>query len=198
MIPSMRLTNSGENRLRTEVMAMLRSFAVRSNRFDRPGGLETELRTDLAQHLARTQVAGENTRLFSNSRRYCREPQEPLVQHSQKEPRHGRAAFSISSNNTRDRTAPLVVTEVSFCCVSTGCVSRCPRYPGGAPISLATSCFQLELAAVHLEHLFSLPCKTSARASRSVLRCPWTSNRKSDGAPFRRETGPETSARTAR
>ncbi len=49
------------------------------------------------------------------------------------------AAFSTSSNSTRDRSQPDDVTADSRSCVSIGLVSRCPRYPGGAPMSLATS-----------------------------------------------------------
>ena len=37
------------------------------------------------------------------------------------------AAFSISSNSTSDRLHFSLVTAFSFCWVSMGCVSRCPR-----------------------------------------------------------------------
>ena len=53
------------------------------------------------------------------------------------------AAFSISSNSTSDKWDPSLVTAPSFCCVSIGGVSRCPRYPGGDFV------LHLELAAVH-------------------------------------------------
>ena len=49
------------------------------------------------------------------------------------------AAFSISSNRTRARSHAGLITPSRRSCVSSGFDSRWPMYPGGAPISLATS-----------------------------------------------------------
>ena len=48
-------------------------------------------------------------------------------------------AFSISSNNTNETFTSLYAGS-RFSWVNIGEVSRCPRYPGGEPISLAISC----------------------------------------------------------
>ena len=37
------------------------------------------------------------------------------------------AAFSISSNSTMERSHDSLLAPFNFCCVSSGCVSRCPR-----------------------------------------------------------------------
>ncbi len=50
------------------------------------------------------------------------------------------AAFSISSKSTNERLDDSLAAALSFCCVNIGWVSRCPKYPGGAPTSFATSC----------------------------------------------------------
>ena len=49
-------------------------------------------------------------------------------------------AFSISSNSRIESFSFSVNHWFNASCVSSGCVSRCPRYPGGDPISFAISC----------------------------------------------------------
>ncbi len=49
-------------------------------------------------------------------------------------------AFSISSNNRIESFNFSVCHWFSASWVSSGWVSRCPRYPGGEPINLAISC----------------------------------------------------------
>src|SRR6266568_3361177 len=49
-------------------------------------------------------------------------------------------AFSISSNKRNDSFSLSVCEAANASCVISGCVSRCPRYQGGEPISLAISC----------------------------------------------------------
>src|SRR2546426_4747401 len=66
-------------------------------------------------------------------------------------------------------------------CVISGCVSRCPRYPGGEPISLAISCEMAKLigspprSEEHTSELQS-PCNLVCRLlleKKKKLAEPW-------------------------
>ena len=89
---SMRLTNSGEKRLRTATSAMFCSLPVRSGRsgaFDR---LEAEIGVDFAQHFARAEVAGEKHQaLFEIDRGVVAQPENALIEHAQQQAGHARA-----------------------------------------------------------------------------------------------------------
>ena len=98
------------------------------------------------------------------------------------------AAFSISSNSTIDRSHDSLAAALSFCCVSKGCVSRCPKYPGGAPNSFATSCSIWYSPQSTLSSFLGLPCSTSASAS-TVLVFPVPVGPSSRKTPAGRPSG---------
>ena len=125
---SMRLTNSGEKRLRTATRAMFWSLPVRSVR----SGVLTDWKPKsglISRIISRApRLLVRNTRLFSKltvelspsrSRPLSSTPSNSRVMEG--------AAFSISSNSTSERLHFSLVTAFSFCCVSMGCVSRWPR-----------------------------------------------------------------------
>ena len=79
------------------------------------------------------------------------------------------AAFSISSKSRMERSQLSLAAPLSFCCVSNGWVSRCPRYPGGAPNNFATSCSIWYSPQSTFSSFFGLPCSTSASASTVLV-----------------------------
>src|SRR5215813_4701350 len=54
-------------------------------------------------------------------------------------------------------------------CVNNGCVSRCPRYPGGEPINFAISCECWNSAQSIFITEFESPKRTSAAASTTLF-----------------------------
>ena len=74
-------------------------------------------------------------------------------------------AFSISSNSRIDSFSFSLNHWFSASCVSSGWVSRCPRYPGGEPISFAISCECWNSAQSILIHARASPNSASAIAS---------------------------------
>src|SRR6266478_5343487 len=82
-------------------------------------------------------------------------------------------AFSISSNSKNDSFSFSVWLLASSSCVISGCVSRCPRYPGGEPISFAISWECWNSAQSTLIMARGVPNRTSAAASTTrVFRAP--------------------------
>src|ERR1700735_2341469 len=74
-------------------------------------------------------------------------------------------AFSISSNSKNDSFSLSVWLFASSSVVISGCVSRCPKYPGGEPISFAISWECWNSAQSTLITARGSPNKTSAVAS---------------------------------
>src|SRR5580700_2175426 len=74
-------------------------------------------------------------------------------------------AFSISSNSRIESFNFSVNHWFRASCVINGCVSRCPKYPGGDPISLAISCECWNSAQSTLITARGSPNRISAAAS---------------------------------
>ena len=74
-------------------------------------------------------------------------------------------AFSISSKSRIESFSFSVCHWLSASCVSRGCVSRWPRYPGGEPMSLAISCECWNSAQSILMQARASPKRDSATAS---------------------------------
>ncbi len=100
---SMRLTNSGENCLRTATSAMFCSLLVRSGRSIARARSEAEVGIDFPHHLARAQIAGQKHQaLFEIDRGIVAQPQNALVQHAQQQARHGgRGLFDFVEQHQR-------------------------------------------------------------------------------------------------
>src|ERR1700751_5738317 len=82
-------------------------------------------------------------------------------------------AFSISSNRRKLSFSPSRWLSANASWVMSGCVSRCPRYPGGEPINLAISCECWNSAQSTLITARGSPNSTSAVASTTrVLPAP--------------------------
>src|SRR5271155_687678 len=74
-------------------------------------------------------------------------------------------AFSISSKSKKLSFSFSVWLLDNSSCVINGCVSRCPKYPGGDPINLAISCECWNSAQSTLITARGSPNSTSAVAS---------------------------------
>ena len=101
-------------------------------------------------------------------------------------------AFSISSNSRIESFSFSVCHWFSASCVSRGWVSRCPRYPGGEPISFAISCECWNSAQSILMQ--------APRDRRTAIR-PWLPPRAScpnRSAPGRADCRPDVRAGSAR
>src|SRR5271168_2277826 len=82
-------------------------------------------------------------------------------------------AFSISSNSKNEIFSFSVWYCARASCVIKGCVSRCPKYPGGEPINFAISCECWNSAQSTLITARGSPNSTSAVASTTrVLPAP--------------------------
>src|ERR1022692_3369801 len=78
-------------------------------------------------------------------------------------------AFSNSSNSRIDSFSFSVCHWLSASWVSSGCVSRCPRYPGGEPISFAISCECWNSAQSILMQAWESP-KSASAIARNLMR----------------------------
>jgi len=66
-------------------------------------------------------------------------------------------AFSISSNSRNDSFSLSVWLLANSSWVIKGCVSLCPKYPGGEPISFAIFVRVLEFGAIHFDQRSRVP-----------------------------------------
>ena len=195
MMQSMRLTNSGEKRLRTATSAMLCSLLVRSARSRGLGRLEAEIGIDLAHHFARAQIAGEEHQaLFEIDRGVVAQPQDAFVQHAQQQARHGGRGFFDFVEQHQRQVALLAGHGVELLLGQHGLGFAMAQVAGRRADQLGDFVLHLELAAIHLEHVLLAAVQDFGQRFHGFgLARAGRSQQQEDAhrAAFRREAGLE-------
>src|SRR5262249_35827579 len=115
MMQSIRLTNSGEKRLRTATRAIFCSLLVIGPWLSSLNGLKSEIGIDFAHHFPCAEVAGEKDQaLFEIDGGVVTETQNAFVQNAQKQPRHGRGGFFNLIEKDQGKAAFFTSDSVQF------------------------------------------------------------------------------------
>ena len=150
---SMRLTNSGEKRLRTATSAMLCSLPVRSARSGRFARTESRNPGLISRIISRApRLLVRNTRLFSKlTDGVVAQPQNALVEHAQQQARHGgRGLFDFVEQHQR-QVALFAGDGVQLLLGEHGLGFAMAQVAGRRADQLGHLMLHLELAAIHLE-----------------------------------------------